>query len=90
LSAWPAGRSETAALAANFFLAVAVAFILTPLVSTVSSDCLGFGVGGAAVGAGFAAGVTTALLKPLALDKHFLGFKLDLNPKKCLDFFTPL
>ena len=62
LSAWPAGRSETAALAADFFLAVAVAFILTPLVSTVSSDCLGFGVGGAAVG-GFAAGVTTALLR---------------------------
>jgi hypothetical protein len=62
LSAWPAGRSETAALAADFFLAVAVAFILTALVATVSSDCLGFGVGGAAVG-GFAAGVITALLR---------------------------
>jgi hypothetical protein len=51
LSAWPAGRFETAALAADFVLAVAVAFILTALVpSTASSDCLGFGVGGAAVG----------------------------------------
>jgi hypothetical protein len=39
-----------------------VAFILTALVSTVSSGCLGFGVGGAAVG-GFAAGVATALLR---------------------------